>query len=120
MLVLLVLIPSGNAWADIRDPWWGRDKALHLTVGTGIGAGCYGTLWAASTDPAEARLLLCATLGWVPGIAKEIYDAGQPANHFSGKDLFWTSLGVLATTALLFGIEQWLAGSAGGEKSVPP
>lgn len=95
--------------ASDPDPWWGRDKALHLGVGAMIGGACYGTLWATNPrDSAGVRFAICSAFGSLPGLAKEIYDSGRPNNHFSHKDLFWTTLGVVATTLIMFGLEHLL------------
>lgn len=77
-----------------------------MVVGVSVGAGCYGTLRLVSGDRAELRTALCATLGQIPGIGKELYDSGQPHNFFSGKDLMWTALGVLTSTLALFALEK--------------
>jgi len=105
MLSLLALPPRP---ARAEDHWWGRDKALHLTVGVTIGGGCYGMLWAASADRASTRLALCTTLGLLPGLGKELYDAGQPHNRFSLLDLAWTTAGVLGASFALWGLERAL------------
>ncbi|MCK5799323.1 MAG: hypothetical protein KAI47_19165 [Deltaproteobacteria bacterium] len=97
---LVVFLSQGSALSARADTWWGQDKALHLLVGLGLGASCYGGLWwlNGDSDPPALRAALCASFGQLPGIGKEIYDAGRPHNSFSVKDLLWTSLGVLVGT----------------------
>ena len=104
VLILALQLVVGRALAE--DSWWGRDKALHLSAGLVVGAGCYGTLALINHDDPEIRTLLCATLGQIPGLGKELYDSGQPGNIFSGKDLFWTAIGVLASTLALYLVEH--------------
>ncbi|MBK8479771.1 MAG: hypothetical protein IPL40_01130 [Proteobacteria bacterium] len=105
-LLALGLLALRTGTAGANDRAWGRDKALHLTVGLAIGSGCYGLLWAAAADRAPTRLALCATLGLLPGLGKELYDAGQPNNRFSLLDLAWTTVGVVGASFALWGIER--------------
>lgn len=113
-----LLRPASPAHA--QDRWWARDKALHLTVGVAIGGGCYGLLWAASPDRAGTRLALCTTLGLLPGLGKELYDAGQPGNRFSLLDLAWTTVGVLGASVALWGIERALRQPSAPSRAAQP
>lgn len=107
-LLCLALLDASIATATPRDPTWGVDKALHLSVGLALGAGCYGFLWAVNgrEDPRALRLALCSTLAQAPGLAKELYDSGRPGNFFSVKDLLWTSAGVLAGALVVWLVER--------------
>lgn len=124
--IALTLLLGGSlllrtpAPARAEDRWWARDKALHLTVGLTIGGGCYGLLWAASPDRANTRLTLCTTLGLLPGLGKELYDAGQPGNRLSLLDLAWTTVGVLGASVALWGIEQALRQPAAPSRAAQP
>jgi hypothetical protein len=42
----------------------------------------------------------------LPAVGKEIYDATRPDNHFCGRDLFWSAVGVVGATAILFTIDM--------------
>ena len=91
--------------ARAEDPWWDQDKGLHLAVSGALGAGVYTTLWLAGDDPRPLRLVLATGLALLPGVAKEIYDSGQPGNLFSGKDMLWNAVGAVAGVGLALGVE---------------
>lgn len=93
------------ALVTAEDAWWAEDKALHLSVGGGLGAACYVGLWLTSDDPAWLRATLCAWATILPPLGKEIYDEGRPRNHFSGKDLLWSLVGAWIATAAAYGVE---------------
>jgi len=78
---------------------------MHLGISGALGAGAYATLWLAGDDPLPLRLVLSTSLALLPGLAKEIYDSGQPANFFSGKDMLWNAVGVAAGVGLALGVE---------------
>ena len=76
------------------DPWWGRDKALHLGVSSGLAAGGYGlsSLW---LDRAWQRASAGAAFALTVGAGKELIDwAGY--GDASYKDMLYN----LAGTAL--------------------
>lgn len=102
-LVLLCLALPSVAGAD---EWWARDKALHLSVSLGLGGAAYGGLWLTGDDTPEARLALSFSLAMLPGLAKELYDDGQPGNRFSGKDMAWNAIGALVGSTLGYVIER--------------
>lgn len=85
----------------------GRDKLLHFAVSTGLGASAATVFCTLSDDPPSLRLTLAGISALLPGLAKEIYDSGQPGNHFSGADLGFNLLGVLAGTATV-ALVGWL------------
>lgn len=101
LLAALTLAPPARA-----DEWWGRDKALHLLVSAGLGGAAYGGLWLAGDDTAEVKLALAVPLALVPGLAKELYDDGQPGNRFSGRDMLWNAVGVLVTCGAMYLVER--------------
>jgi uncharacterized protein YfiM (DUF2279 family) len=105
-LILLCLAVPCVAAAD--DSWWGRDKALHLSVSLGLGAAAYGGLWLTGDDAPEVKLALSWSLAMLPGLAKELYDDGQPGNRFSGKDLLWDAIGALVGSGLGYLIDRLL------------
>jgi uncharacterized protein YfiM (DUF2279 family) len=106
IMALSVALALTASEATANDAWWGQDKALHLGAGLAIGSGCYGTLTLVGDDSAALRALLCATLGQLPGLGKEIYDSGRPKNAFSPKDLLWTTVGVLVSTLAMYLVER--------------
>ena len=105
LAVLAALLLPAAAQAD---PWWGRDKALHLGVSLTLGAATYGTLWGLGDDGPWTRLALSGSIAMLPGLAKEIYDDGQPSNSFSGKDMLYNGVGALLGCGLMLSLELWL------------
>jgi uncharacterized protein YfiM (DUF2279 family) len=85
--------PRLRAPPPASDPWWGRDKALHLGAGALLGAGGYA-IAARHDRPPEAALLTGVALAMTVGIGKEVadrYTAGQP----SSRDLAWDAMGAV-------------------------
>jgi len=117
LAALVILYAAGEARAD---DWWGTDKALHLGVGYGLGAGSYGGLWWLSDDPPAVRIALCTFAASLPGVAKELYDQGRPGNSFSGKDLLWTEVGVLSGVLSLWLVERLTGRRGDGGVAVSP
>ncbi len=113
-LAVASILAAGEARAD---DWWGADKAKHLGVGLGLGAASYGGLRLLDTSNGEARpvrLGLACFMASLPGLAKELYDAGQPGNSFSGKDLLWSTLGAVVGAGIALGLELLLERVFGG------
>lgn len=78
------------------DPWWGRDKALHLGVSTGLAAAGYGvsSLW---LDRAWQRASAGAAFSLTLGVGKELADwagYGTPSYKDLLYDVAGTALGV--------------------------
>ena len=69
-----------------RDDWMGRDKAAHF--GASLALGVAGSRL--TNEPWEA-----VGLALIPGVAKELYDAGQACNRFSWKDMGWNVAGAV-------------------------
>jgi uncharacterized protein YfiM (DUF2279 family) len=108
LVALVVTLAAGEVWAD---DWWGPDKGKHLGVGLGLGAVSYGGLRLLDASNSEARpvrLGLACLISSLPGLAKELYDAGQPGNIFSGKDLLWSTLGAAVGAGIALGLELLL------------
>ena len=101
--------PLGWAWATAlltwsepsvaqgdEDPWWGRDKALHFGVSTGLAATGYGvsSLW---LERAWQRATAGAAFSLTLGVGKELADwagYGQPSYKDLLYDFAGTALGV--------------------------
>ncbi|WP_374260479.1 hypothetical protein [Zoogloea sp.] len=83
---LLIACVAGNANACGRyhDDWAGSDKAAHFGVSFALGVGASRL----SDDTTTAF-----GLALLPGLAKELYDAGQDCNRFSWKDMSWNAAG---------------------------
>lgn len=105
---LAALACAGLAAPARAERWTGVDKAAHLGVSAALGASCYALLWAFGDDPPALRLAAAAGLALLPGLAKEMYDGGQPGNRFSGADLFWDGVGAALGSLALLGLERLL------------
>jgi uncharacterized protein YfiM (DUF2279 family) len=102
-VVVLQLLSSAHDAA--ADSWWGADKAAHLSLSFAFAGACYAALALLSSDGQVVRLALSASLALAPGVAKEIYDSGRPRNSFSGRDLTWDIVGVVAGSLAGWGVE---------------
>lgn len=79
--ILLAILPS----LSHSEPWHGPDKNLHLAAGLGISLS-YSLL---TDKPRDGFLVGCGV-----GVAKELYDAMDRANHSpSAKDALITCAG---------------------------
>jgi uncharacterized protein YfiM (DUF2279 family) len=105
-LIALLFLRAGNAHAQERDPWWGRDKAAHLTVSMGLSSLTYG-LVRSQTDRKALCLVWGASIGLGAGIAKEAVDLaglGTP----SWKDLLWDAIGTALGLGVSVGLDSVL------------
>jgi uncharacterized protein YfiM (DUF2279 family) len=91
---------SAQACGPYRDSWGGSDKAAHFGVSAALGVGASRL----SDDTATA-----VGLALIPGLAKELYDAGQDCNRFSWRDMAWNAAG--AYVGVRTG--NWLLGPTG-------
>ncbi len=120
---------SGDAQASTAgsagDPWWGRDKALHLGLSAGLAAAGYGvsSIW---FDPAWQRASAGAAFALTIGAGKELADwagYGDPSYKDMLYDLAGTSLGVmlayLVDLAIGAGSEPERAAPQGLEQARP-
>lgn len=82
------------------------DSELHLAASIPMGA--LGAQLAYSLLPRKthvwAPLVLGLSLGMVPGLAKEIFDASQVNNYFSTKDLGYDFLGALLGVGITYSV----------------
>lgn len=112
------LVIVGNsltaAASDINireDPWFSSDKSSHFVISFSLSVISYGALWTLgkpiTRDPPIVRAALSTGMGLVPGIMKEIYDAGQPGKFFSWRDLTWDVIGAAAGSVGVWAIEIW-------------
>ncbi len=103
LLICLLLLPCMEAAAE--EPMWDDDKVGHLLISAAVGGSVYAALTLWGDDSRASRLLLASGLALLPGLAKEIYDAGQPKNHFSSADMLWNLVGALAGAGLGLGVD---------------
>jgi len=86
------------------DPWWGRDKALHLGVSATLSAGFYG-IGAAFLDAPEERALFGGGVALGLGGLKELYDFASGDGDPSWRDFTWNVVGVAAGLVLSITID---------------
>ena len=101
-----LLAASPSARAD--DEWWGKDKALHFGVSTGISASVYA-FSASFFDARYPPLLLGAGVSLSLGAGKELADLagfGTP----SWKDFAWDVIGTTAGLVLAYGLDLAIFG----------
>lgn len=99
-LTLLAAAGPNHACSVARDDWMGSDKAAHF--GASFAFGVAGSRL--TREPWEA-----VGLALIPGVAKELYDAGQDCNRFSWRDMGWNVAGAV----LGVGGGYWMFGPSG-------
>ena len=102
---ILMLLLCAPAAGHAAEPLWDADKPLHLGLSAALGGGIYAALTIWSDQRRPARLLLSTSLALLPGLGKEIYDAGQPGNRFSHADMLWNLVGALAGAGIGLGVD---------------
>jgi putative lipoprotein len=103
---LLLTATTRSVHAQERDPWWGRDKAAHLTVSVGLSSLTYG-LVRSQTDRKGLCLAWGAGVGLGAGLAKEALDfagLGTP----SWKDFLWDAIGTALGLGVSVGLDSVL------------
>jgi len=88
-----------------EDAWWSKDKAAHASLSFALSGASYAALWILGDDPPFLKLAFSASLAIGAGLAKEIYDSGQPKNSFSTKDLTWDIAGAVLGGLAILGVE---------------
>jgi len=109
LALTLLLGARPAAWAE---PAWGVDKAEHLGVSLALSGTAYAGLRLLGRDPPALRVAFSVGLALLPGVLKELYDAGRPGNRFSGLDLTWDAVGALSGALVALGVDllltRWL------------
>jgi putative lipoprotein len=105
--VCIAVAPAARS-AD-PDPWWGTDKALHLTATAVIGAGGY-TLGAAVFEPRYQAILLGAGAALAAGAGKELADMAGLGNP-SWRDFTWDVIGTVVGVGLAWGLDLAIRGT---------
>ena len=92
------------------DPWWGRDKALHFSISTGISATGYGIARFAGSS---------RTTGWLIGVgASAAIGAGKEVADMTGmgqaswRDFTWDIAGSLLGATIAWGLDLALTGGS--------
>jgi len=103
----LVAAPS-PARADDADPWFGKDKALHLG-GTALLSGIGYGLGLGGTDHRGYSFLIGASVGIGAGAIKELADFGGLGTP-SWKDFTWDVIGTAVGLTVAFLIDLAVRG----------
>ena len=94
------------AQAAEPDPWFGRDKVMHLTVSFALAGTSYATA-AGCTKRTGVRILSGAGVAFSAGIAKELYDQYR-GRGFSGRDMTWDAIGTTTGTLVAWLVDRYL------------
>lgn len=98
---------AGPARAAGRDPWLGRDKALHFVASFSIAGSTYALASAATSDRPR-RLVAAFGVAFAVGLAKEGLDA-LGFGDASRRDLTWDAVGSAMGAAAAWGVERLLS-----------
>jgi putative lipoprotein len=101
------LLSPGPARAQDRDPWFGRDKALHFGASALLAGGGYAGA-ALATDDTRVRLAVGGGLALSAGVAKELWDLSGHGDP-SWRDLTWDVVGTATGLAVAVAID-WAVG----------
>ena len=110
----LILLTTSQTSAAQSDPWWGKDKAWHVSISVGLGAVGYAVLRGCDSSPTTSWIGATSTAVTV-GAGKEMADAagmGQP----SWKDFTWDVVGSLIGATVAWGIDELTARRATHEE----
>ncbi len=100
------LLARRPAQAAEPDPWFGRDKVMHLSVSFALAGTSYATA-AGVSKRTSVRLLSGAGFAFSAGIAKELYDQSRGAG-FSWRDLTWDAIGTASGTLVAWLVDRYL------------
>jgi putative lipoprotein len=105
-LLAPALLAARPARADERDPWFGRDKALHFGASALLASGGYGAT-ALVTDDRRVRLAVGGGFAFSLGIAKELWDLSGHGDP-SWRDLTWDAVGTASGLAVAAALDYGL------------
>lgn len=106
-LVGFVVAFPARAHAE-DDPWFGKDKALHLAATSTIAAGGYA-VGAIAFEARGHALLFGGGLALTAGVVKEALDLGG-LGQASWKDLAWDGIGTAAGLLVAWGVDLVVRG----------
>ena len=92
--------------ASDADPWWGQDKALHLSASFMIAGDGYAGASLLSRRE-STRLGAGAGLALAAGAAKEVYDK-YSGGDASLRDLTWDVVGAATGTMVSWLVDRYL------------
>lgn len=105
MLLSLLLAAADPALAE-PDPWWGQDKALHLSASVMAAGDGYATA-AVLSKREPIRLIAGFGVAVAAGASKEVYD-GQSGGDASLRDFTWDVVGAATGVAISWLIDRYL------------
>jgi putative lipoprotein len=97
------------------DPWWGKDKALHLGLSVGLAAGGYAATSALTTSMPK-RALGGAVFSLALGASKELYDLGGGGTA-SWRDFAFDTLGTAIGVALSVAVDALVRSASTAPRS---
>ena len=106
MFALSLLLLSAPCSATDRDPWWGRDKALHFSACFFFAADGYASA-SVLTKRESTRMAAGAGLAVAAGAAKEVYDRYYGGDA-SLRDLTWDVVGAATGTVVSWLVDRYL------------
>jgi putative lipoprotein len=107
VLLTLTLVAPRAARADERDPWFGRDKALHFGASAILASGGYGAT-SLVTEDRRVRLGVGGGFALALGTAKELWDLSGHGDA-SWRDLTWDAVGTVTGLAVAAAIDWTIA-----------
>ena len=107
VLACLAFITSRPARATDRDPWFGRDKALHFGASAVLASGGYGAV-ALVTEDRRVRLGVGGGFALALGAAKELWDLSGHGDA-SWRDLTWDAVGTVTGLAVAAAVDWAIA-----------
>ena len=104
LVVFFMARPAAQAAEP--DPWFARDKVMHLSVSFALAGTSYATA-AGVSKRTSVRVLSGAGFALSAGIAKEVYDQYRGAG-FSWRDLTWDAIGTASGTLVAWLVDRYL------------
>jgi putative lipoprotein len=106
LAVAVFLMARPSAQAAEPDPWFGRDKVMHLSVSFALSGTSYATA-AGVSKRTSVRVLAGAGVALSAGIAKELYDRSSGGDA-SWRDLTWDAIGTATGTLVAWLVDRYL------------
>jgi Predicted periplasmic lipoprotein (DUF2279). len=100
------LAARSAAQAAEPDPWFGRDKVMHVSVSFALAGIGYADS-TAFTKSTGIRMLSGASLALSAGIAKELADQ-YGGRGLSWRDLTWDAIGTATGTLVAWLVDRYL------------
>jgi putative lipoprotein len=107
LVALTLLLAPRQARGDDRDPWFGRDKALHFGASALLASGGYAAT-AFFTEDRRVRLAVGGGFAFSLGVAKELWDLSGHGDA-SWRDLTWDAVGTVTGLAVATAIDWTIA-----------